>query len=563
MRVLRWILAALLTVVGVATLMPRRSAGVVPQPPAFHLVVVAPPALDGAAEAWIRHRSGEGGTIARVSSVDASGSAMQAEALRDAIREAALRRLPGTRKTAVLLLGDADAIPTFFFEQPDPRLVDRTDPRFASDHPYRLLDDADELPDVALGRIPARSVAEALAILEKVRRYEAAPMGAWRGSLSFVAGEGHFGPADRVLEGLFKTMAETMVPPRFAVTMTYASPTSIWCPPPSALRDVVTERFGAGSLLVNYLGHGQATSLDRMRWRSRRLPTLDVAAVATLSEPRSELPIAFLGCCSTGWFDREDGSPSLAEALLLAPGGPVAVIAGSRMTHPYGTAVFQKNLIRGLLGAEAATLGTLHMETGRRSFARDSDDLALDLVARPIALATRWACSLDELRLMHVRLYNLLGDPLLRIAHPPPEPSRLELRSGALHGAVDRTTGGSVRVVLESARALPAEGPLAGAAPDDPDLERIAAANYPRANRRLLWEGEGTLRDGVFAVPLPSPLPEGAAVLRAAIEAADGSRQWLGAIFVESSAPAQARAGPAPRRSRQQETSPSLSPPDP
>lgn len=530
MRSIGWFLASLLLVVIVAAIVPRQSPAVQPVLPRFFLVVVAHPSLDEAAEAWRRYRRGQGGVVVRVSALEPDGTPRSAVALRDAIRASIADEPPTLGTTAVLLLGDVDTIPTFFFDQPDPALVDRRDPRYSTDHPYQLRDDRDDLPDLALGRIPVSRTVDALAVLEKIRRYEASSVGPWRSRLTFLAGEGRFGPADRILEGLFRTMVDTMVPPRFDFSMTYANPTSVWCPPPSTMRDVFVDRFAEGSLLVNYAGHGHPTGLDSMRWNDRRIPLMGGPDPSRLDQPRDELPIAFLGCCSVGWFDLPEGDPSFAESLLLAPGGPIAVISGTRKTHPYGNAVLQKNLLRLLVAQRVATVGELDLLSSRQLFHRDSEDLAIDLLAMPIAAAARWPCTLDELRVMHARLYNLLGDPCTVIAYPPIEPASLELRSGTLHGSVDAHADGTVEFIIECPRADSAAGPLIGATRDDPELDRIAAANYPRANQRELARGSGPLRRGRFSIPLPDPLPDGAALIRVRIVSGSGDPQWLGAL---------------------------------
>jgi len=508
--------------------MPAPKAGA-EGPPARRpaLLLVHGQAMAPAAEAWSAHRQAQGWSIDRV--VVGAAEAGNAESLRQRLRgHAAQLRAAGAPQVAILLLGDSDVIPTFRFAQPDPRLIDRADPEFASDHPYQLLDDEDELPDLALGRVPARSVDAALAVLEKIRRYESASHAApahveldgaessdWRRQLTFIAGEGRFGPADSILESLFRTLVDRMVPESFELTMTYAAPTSIYCPPPSELERTIAGRFSEPALWVNYLGHGFAEGLDRMRWGTQRIPMLTMRSLGHFAEPRVSLPIAFFGCCSVGWFDRSDGEPSLAEALLEAPGGPVAIIAGSRPTHPYGTAILQKDLVRRLLHDRVATVGALDLEATRSMLLPDSDDAMVDLLARPMAVMSNWPCSLRELRLMHVRMYNLLGDPCMRIALPPEAPGALRVDGGTLRGEAAGIVEGRVQIVLETMREGTAAGALLPPATKEaPDLEERARANYPLANKRTLWRGTATIRDGRFELPLPEPLPAGAAIFR-------------------------------------------------
>ncbi len=76
-----------------------------------------------------------------------------------------------------------------------------SEPKIATDQWFADLDD-DELPDVAIGRIPADSPAALSSFLDKVIRYEQSPpTGLWRRRINLVAGVGGFGVlADTVLE---------------------------------------------------------------------------------------------------------------------------------------------------------------------------------------------------------------------------------------------------------------------------------------------------------------------------------------------------------------------------
>ncbi|MFO0884412.1 MAG: C25 family cysteine peptidase [Pirellulales bacterium] len=67
-----------------------------------------------------------------------------------------------------------------------------------------------------------------------------------------------------------------------------------------------------------------------------RFPILRTADCSKLRS-QNGLSIAVLLACYTGAFDQPEDC--LAEEMLRAPQGPVAVIGGSRVTMPYGIAV--------------------------------------------------------------------------------------------------------------------------------------------------------------------------------------------------------------------------------
>lgn len=488
-------------------------------------VIVRTKTLAQAAEAWRTYREGQGWTIRLVEAEEG----IEPTALRERIR-AALASAPDAT-TAILLLGDVGpgGIPTFYFEQPEPALVSGGEPRFASDHPYALLVEERESSAVALGRVSVSTDAEARAVLTKIERYEdAAPLGAWRHRINYVAGEGHFGPLDRLLETLFVRFVDELLPEAFDITMTYAKSDSPWCPPPSAVETTTLSRMTEGALLFNYVGHGHADGVDSLRLGERRLPILRGSSIARLPECAAGAPIALMSCCSTGWFDRpatkENERDCLAETMLAAPNGPVAIVAGTRPTHPYGNAAMQKEFTRTLIAHADRPLGEIDRLARRELLVLDAADRQLDAIARPVALLTKWKLSLAELRLMHVRMYTLFGDPMMRVAAPGVAVEGLKLDGTTLRGRLPGMASGEVEVVIESDRSGHGRNTLT-AAVDGDDLEKRAAHNYPLANDRVLWRGRSAVQapasdqpaggsPATFAIELPTPLPAGSAIVR-------------------------------------------------
>jgi hypothetical protein len=478
--------------------------------------------LEPAAAAWDAWRSEQGWRVERVAVGDGRDVPPHAEAIRDLIRRSHQRHAERAADAAspfvVLLLGDADerGVPTWRFEQRDPDLRSRSDPDYVTDHPYQLIDD-DASPDIALGRVPARTVDEAQAVLEKLRQYEqAAPGGAWRARITYVAGEGRFGAYDQLLEWMFRQMVDRLVPDSFEVSMTYARGDSIYCPPPSRLTESVLERMSEGGLLFNYVGHGRADAFDALYWRRQRHPILEVDDLDDLADSGGRLPIALLTCCSAGWYDLPAGRRSLAEAMLLHPHGPVAVIAGSRITHPYANALVQKEFTTVLLEQRIGTIGELDLLATRAMLTTDALDRQLDLMAGAIARFSGWHSSLLELRRMHVELYNLLGDPATRIALPPRHDVALTFRDDIIEGAIPVVSSGTAHLTIRTERASLARADLIRVVhgDDDPNLEKLAAINYPLANDRVLMRIDVPIVEGRFRVALEHPLSAAARVIR-------------------------------------------------
>jgi hypothetical protein len=330
-----------------------------------------------------------------------------------------IRRVAGEGQLKfVVLIGDAPGVPT---EYADARINVRwgSERSIATDQLYALVD-GDRLPDVAIGRIPADSPEELAAVVQKLLRYEQTTNdGPWR-RISVVAGMGGFGPVtDALIEAAGRSVFQQIVPTSYEVKQSPASPAH------------AREQLNAGCFAWIYLGHGLPTELDSVDTPAGLRPILSVADVPRLRcGPKG--PLAVLIACYTGAIDAP--TDCLAEELALDADGPVAVIAATRVTMPYGNTVLGSELLRAGLVDRSESLGELWTLAQRRTLADagpgDSLRTSLDALARgvsppPVELAAE--------RREHVLMYHLLGDPLLRLQYPPerPQPPARIATSGA------------------------------------------------------------------------------------------------------------------------------------
>lgn len=528
--------------------MPSASSASVPDTPPSpadgRFVVIHGEHLTGPATEWAQYRRSQGWDV-KVSSVrqavEAVSSAddlivagwsyeqlaaMHARQLRTFLhreyKAAAAEGYAGER-FSVLLLGDVpdltgaappghevwNDIPTFYHVQTDPALMDpRGRPDICTDADYQFVD-GDASPDFALGRVPARSAAAARTVLEKIQRYELhPPPGPWRRRITYIAGEGRFGAIDRLLEVLFTSMVESIVSYDYDVHVTYANPDSPYCAPPSEFNRIVRHRIEEGALLVNYIGHGMPTRLDSLRWLDRKYPICDISEARSLAILEGRLPLMFIIACSTGQFDLSAGQDSLAETLLLNPAGPVAIISGSRMTHPYANALLQKNLTQQVCQERRETVGGVDLYGERGLIKLDDMDAQLEMLGTAISLQMNWATPPDSLRTMHVLLYNLLGDPATRLPHPSLEIDGLSFVNGKVSGRVHGAGHGHAMITAETPRTrFPRRREMRFVdGESDPGFESKAAINYELANDRILARASVPVQaDGAFEATLVIP----------------------------------------------------------
>jgi hypothetical protein len=183
----------------------------------------------------------------------------------------------------------------------------------------------DGLSEVAVGRLPVRTVQEAQALVNKIIGYRPATT------------EGALLVADRNDGFDFETATTTvmgLLPAGMRSQPIYRS----LMDDQTAARAII-EGVNRGPKLVNYAGHGSASV-----WRGNLLTSDSVAEMTN----GAALPVVISMTCLNGLFN-DPYSTSLAEALLLsAQGGAIAVWASSGQTGPSSQAVMNQEFLRQL-----------------------------------------------------------------------------------------------------------------------------------------------------------------------------------------------------------------------
>lgn len=387
----------------------------VPSSKAVDTVVVCAPDLVGASIQWVAYRREQGHRLALVSG----------KKTKQQIKEAIKSHARGGALKFVVLLGDAP--PSNQVKRGTHVETDRVksnviakwgaEPSYASDNYFADLDD-DGSPDVALGRICADTPSELVSVLAKVMAYEqSSDVGAWRRKVNFVAGVGGFGVlADKILESAAKKFITDGIPASYQTSMTQASWRSPYSPDPRLFQSQTIERLNEGCLAWIYLGHGRKRELDYYRVPDGGVPIFSVREIPRVTS-RSGSPIAVFLSCYAGAFDAEPDC--LAEKLVVKPGGPVAVIAGSNVTMPYAMTVMGNAMLHELFDNQRETIGEVLLHA-KHELAKPTDEKPKGLVDQLAKTLSPDPELLDEEREEHIRLFHLIGDPLMRIRYPKP-----------------------------------------------------------------------------------------------------------------------------------------------
>jgi Peptidase family C25 len=240
-----------------------------------------------------------------------------------------------------------------------------------SDPGYASVNGNDSLPDIAIGRLPAASAAEAAVLVQKVLDFENGG-GSLAGAAVLVADN-----AD--LAGNFEADADDVA----STVLASRSPQKIYLSVEGAnTRTRIRQAFDNGASFMNYIGHGSTVA-----WASENFFNYtDVPALL----PQSQQPLLLTLNCLNGFFHFPPMN-SLSEALLKAQGkGVVAAFSPTGLSVNDPAHVFHKAVLQEILSGSHARIGDAILAA--------QDDYA-QTGAFPELLS----------------IYHLFGDPALRI----------------------------------------------------------------------------------------------------------------------------------------------------
>ncbi|HEY66083.1 MAG TPA: hypothetical protein G4O02_16085, partial [Caldilineae bacterium] len=339
------------------------------------------------------HRAGQGLRVKVVDVQDIydefNGGLPSAEAIRDFLAYAYFNWQPPA-PAYVLLVGDGTfdmrdymgtGEPTYippYLEFVDPWLGET-----ASDNRFVTIVGDDNLPDMAIGRLPVNSPEEATIMVNKIIDYETnPPSGDWDKQVLFVSDNPD-------AAGDFYALSDDAaahIPEGYTINKVYYGQTHTTI---DDARTAIVDGINAGQLFVNYIGHSAIQF-----WAHEKLFRLDTEV--PLLNNGGKLPVMLPMTCYDGYF-HYPGYPSLEESLVRwNGGGAVAAWAASGLGIAHGhdylnrgffDAVFQDGITR--LGL-ATIAGKLNLYTHSTAY-RDLIDT-----------------------------FNLLGDPALVLPVSPP-----------------------------------------------------------------------------------------------------------------------------------------------
>jgi hypothetical protein len=312
------------------------------------LLIIAPRSFGKATELLYERRQNQGLNTMVVDIEDVydefSYGVHDPNALRQFLRHA-LTNWQG-KPNYVLLLGDASYDPRNYLgsggETSDlvPTMMVDTDYMETASDETLVDNDNDGIGEAAIGRIPARTSAEARAIVSKLLAYEQANNGnpIERGGVMVSDASGDYDFAARTQD------IRAHLPNQMPIQFINRSDADV-----ATVRERIRTAINAGPSVLNFMGHGSTTS-----WTGAVL--LNGADAMNLQNG-SRLPFAVLMTCLNGSFG-EDNFDSMAESLLKSPnGGAVAVWASSGLSAPDKQVLVNNSIYQTLFSDENIRFG--------------------------------------------------------------------------------------------------------------------------------------------------------------------------------------------------------------
>ena len=231
--------------------------------------------------------------------------------------------------------GNADFVPTMQVPMNQVSLETASDDWFVDFHD-------DGLPEIAVGRLSVRSVAQARDVVAKIVGYDQAGAQAWAKDILLVADQNG---ADATFERTSRSLS-ALVASGYRVQTIFSGVLG-----DGPAHQALAQALNDGQLIVNYSGHGSTRLWGR---NGQLLTNDDVPSLVNATR----LPLVVAMNCLNGLFNGIYGEDSLAEALLRAPaGGAVAVWASSSLTAEATQALVNQELFRLIFGGTYATVG--------------------------------------------------------------------------------------------------------------------------------------------------------------------------------------------------------------
>jgi hypothetical protein len=303
---------------------------------------------------------------------------------------------------------------------------------FASDTLWADLD-GDLVPDIPVGRIPVRTTEQLKLVVKKIIAFEQRQPTLDDLRLPIWAGAPGFNPmvdslTTMLLLNIVRANASEWLRP-WLLSADKMHPLCGWPPDHSKM---FTNELKRGAVSAVLIGHGMTDYFYSMMFNSRKIDFSAADAADVLATGQPAPPLVIIACYCGSFAEKEN---SLAESLLLMPGGPVAVIGATTESHPLPNYFSGLCLLRTLSGSDKR-LGSIWLNSQRK--AMKSRDFIIERVLTHAEGKLEEKIDVAKLRRDGILMYALLGDPATRLHLPDELEGKIERLKDGWQWQVDK-----------------------------------------------------------------------------------------------------------------------------
>lgn len=269
---------------------------------------------------------------------------------------------------------------------------------YASDDFYAILKDGSDINipssidslELAIGRIPAKTNAEADTMVNKIVQYSLGKnRGSWQNQITWIADDAdynlHLQDAESIIEVLQKNNANWSHK-KIYLDLYSANNVAGGLSYPLVENDIA-QNINNGSLVLNYTGHGNYLRLTEEA-------VVNNETIKTWKNT-NKLPLMITASCDFAPYDQPQLSPIGFNALMQNSTGIIGLVAANRLVFAYSNKQINQQFIQALLVPK-----------------KDGSYHAIGSALK-IAKNTYWSMQGDRLNAFK---FSLLGDPALKLA---------------------------------------------------------------------------------------------------------------------------------------------------
>jgi Peptidase family C25 len=223
---------------------------------------------------------------------------------------------------------------------------------YASDDFYAILKEGADINfpssvnslDIAIGRIPAKTNAEADTMVNKIIQYSLGnSRGIWQNQITWVADDGdynlHLQDAESIVSGI-QSKNNQWNHKKIYLDLYPATNTAGGVTYPLVVNEIA-QNINNGSLVLNYTGHGNYLRLTEEA-------VINSASMQTWNNA-GKLPLMITASCDFAPYDQPQLSPIGFNALMQNSNGIIGLVAANRLVFAYSNKQINEQFAQALL----------------------------------------------------------------------------------------------------------------------------------------------------------------------------------------------------------------------